>query len=227
MRVLITGANRGIGLELTRQYLARGASVEATARRPDDARALRDLATSGDLRVHALDVTDDASAAALARALGDVGLDLLVSNAGVYGDRDDLAALDLAEVASVIQTNAVGTLRVAAALLPALRRGATRKIAGITSGMGSIGDNRSGGAYGYRMSKAALNMALKTLAIDLAPERFTVVAVNPGWVKTDMGGPSAPTPVAESAANMIALFDRITPTDSGSFLDHRGHAWPW
>jgi NAD(P)-dependent dehydrogenase (short-subunit alcohol dehydrogenase family) len=112
-------------------------------------------------------------------------------------------------------------------LLPSLRRGKAKKIVAITSGMGSIGDNSSGGAYGYRMSKAALNMAYRSIAVDLQGEGFTAVVVNPGWVQTDMGGRHAPTPVADSASKIVALIDRITPEDSGGFLDYRGHAWPW
>lgn len=229
MRIVITGANRGIGLELTRRYLDRGDQVEAAARRPDAATDLAALAgaAGGRLRVHACDVGDDASARALAAALGDIAVDLLINNAGVMGKMQALADLDYADVTNTINVNALGSLRVTGALLPHLRRGSTRKIVHITSGMGSIGDNQSGGAYGYRMAKAALNMGCRSMAMDLRGEGFTAVVMNPGWVKTDMGGAHAPTPVEESAQKMIDLIDRIGPDQTGTFLDYRGHTWPW
>ncbi|MFO0751491.1 MAG: SDR family oxidoreductase [Myxococcota bacterium] len=214
MRVVITGANRGIGLELTRQYLARGAAVEATARHPDQAAALSAMAAVGELRIHPLDVTDDASVKAFGRALGDDAVDVLINNAGIYGSSDRLDRMDFAEMLRTLDTNAVGALRVTSALLDALRRGKAKKVASITSGLGSIGDNTSGGSYGYRMSKAALNMAMRSLSVDLKKDGITVVAVNPGWVQTDMGGARA-TPVAESAGNIIALLDRIGLAESG------------
>lgn len=229
MRIVITGANRGIGLELTRRYLDRGDQVEATARHPDAAGDLAALAgaAGGRLRVHACDIRDDASVRAFAAALGDIAVDLLINNAGVMGKMQALADLDHADVANTLNTNALGPLRVTGALLPHLRRGSTRKIVHITSGMGSIGDNQSGGAYGYRMSKAALNMGCRSMAMDLKGEGFTAVVMNPGWVKTDMGGSHAPTPVEESAQKMIELIDRIGPDQTGTFLDYRGHTWPW
>ncbi|MCC6623492.1 MAG: SDR family oxidoreductase [Deltaproteobacteria bacterium] len=227
-RWLITGANRGIGLELTRQLLRRGDAVVATARHPESARELAALAerAPGRLTVAACDVTDRASVEALAAAVREP-LDVLVSNAGVYGESETIESLDDRDMLRTLDTNALGALRVTAALLPHLRRGRDKKIVAITSGMGSIGDNKSGGAYGYRMSKAALNMAMRSLAVDLEGEGVTVVVVNPGWVKTDMGGASAPTTVEESASRMIALIDRLTPTDSGTFFDYRGYTWPW
>ncbi len=229
MRFVITGSNRGIGLELVRQALGAGHDVDATARRPAEAQALTALAAAhpGHLRVHALDTTDSASVAAFQSALGDGAIDVLINNAGVFGVRSDLAHLDFADIAQTLDTNAFGPLRVTAALLPHLRRGSTKKVVHITSGMGSITDNTSGGAYGYRMSKAALNMACRSMAVELRREGFTAVVVNPGWVQTDMGGASAPTPVAESAEKILALVLRIGPADSGTFLDYRGHTWPW
>lgn len=229
MRIVITGANRGIGLELTRRYLERGDHVEAAVRRPDAAAELAALAgaAGGRLRIHACDVTDTASVRAFADALGDVAVDVLINNAGVMGKMKALADLDFAEMTRTFDTNALGPLRVAGALLPHLRRSKTRKIVNITSGMGSISDNTSGGAYGYRMSKAALNMGCRSMANDLRGEGFTAVVVNPGWVKTDMGGSHAPTPVEESARLMMELIDRIGPEETGTFLDYRGHTWAW
>lgn len=229
MHIVITGANRGIGLELTRRYVLRGDRVDATARAPERAEELAELAraSGGLLRVFRCDVADSASVHAFAEALGDTAVDLLVNNAGIMGKMQALADLDHADLLRTFDTNALGPVRVTGALLPHLRRGSRRKIVHVTSGMGSIGDNTSGGAYGYRMSKAALNMACKSMANDLRREGFTVIVVNPGWVKTDMGGSGAPTPVDESAKLMMDLFDRITPSDTGTFFDYRGHTWPW
>lgn len=229
MRIVVTGANRGIGLELARRYLERGDQVEAAVRRPDAAEALGALAgpAGGRLRIHACDVSDDASVRAFAAGLGEVAVDLLINNAGVGGRRQRLGSLDFEDIARTIGTNALGPLRVTEALLPHLRRGSARKIVHVTSGMGSIADNTSGGSHGYRMSKAALNMACRSMAVDLRGEGFTAIVVNPGWVKTDMGGPQATTPVEESARLMIELFDRIGPDQTGTFFDYRGHTWPW
>lgn len=229
MRIVITGANRGIGLEFVRQYLARGDSVEAAVRAPGEASELNALLASsgGRLRVHGCDVASDGGARELASAVGDAAVDVLINNAGVMGKMLGLEKLDHADMLRTFDINALGPVRVSAALLPQLRRGKTRKIAHISSGMGSIGDNTSGGAYGYRMSKAALDMACRSMAVDLRGEGFKVVALNPGWVKTDMGGQSAPTPVDTSVRMMIERIDQLTDEQSGTLLDYRGHTWPW
>ncbi len=230
MHVVVTGANRGIGLEFVRQYLARGDSVTAACREPAGAAALNALgAPAGDrLRVLACDVSDDARVADFAERLGDAPVDLLINNAGVGGEWTSLDALSTERALHTYSVNALGPLRVTRALLPNLLRGNTRRVVHITSGMGSIADNTSGGAYAYRMSKAALNMASKTLAIDLRDKDITSVVINPGWVQTDMGGAGAPLPVHDSVAAMIARFDALTLDDSGRFLDwRRPEGFPW
>lgn len=229
MRYLVTGANRGIGIELVRQLLGRGHEIDATARDPGAASELRGLAagSGGRLRVHACDIASDSSAEALGRALAGAAIDVVLNNAGVMGQLESLEQMDLAEVLRTIDVNALGPLRVVRAVLPCVRRGARKCLVHITSGMGSIGDNTSGGAYGYRMSKAALNMASKSMSVDLAREGIVSVVVNPGWVKTDMGGPRAPLPVEDSAAHILDLIDRLRPEDSGSFFNHTGAKYPW
>jgi NAD(P)-dependent dehydrogenase (short-subunit alcohol dehydrogenase family) len=127
----------------------------------------------------------------------------------------------------MLQVNALGALRVTLALLPRLREARGAKVASLSSGLGSIGDNTSGGGYGYRMSKAALNMAMRSLAQDLRAEGLIAVALSPGWVQTDMGGESAPTQVSESAAGLLRVLDGLTLQESGSFLDFRGERLPW
>jgi NAD(P)-dependent dehydrogenase (short-subunit alcohol dehydrogenase family) len=231
MRVVVTGANRGIGLELVRQLHARGDEVEACARHPQAAAELRALA--GDrVRLHGLEVTDPDAVRAFASNLGDAAIDVLFNVAGVYGGKkqslgqmaEDLA---LPDVASTFDVNAMGPLRLTVALLPHVRRGTVKKLVHVTSGMGSIGDNESGGYYAYRMSKAALNMMSRSLACDLRGEGIVSVVINPGWVQTDMGGPSAPTPVDESVRGILREVDRATLADSGEFLNWKGNRYPW
>lgn len=231
MNAVVTGANRGIGLELVRQLLARGDHVDACARKPEEATALRALAAPR-LRVHPLDVTDAASVRALATALGDTPVDLLFNVAGVYGGAVQSLAqmaedLTLADVTRTYDVNATGALRVAVALLPHVRRGTGKKLVHVTSGMGSIADNGSGGYYAYRMSKAALNMMSRSLAVDLRGEGILSCVINPGWVQTDMGGRSAPTPVADSVRGILATVDAATLADSGEFLNWKGNRYPW
>jgi NAD(P)-dependent dehydrogenase (short-subunit alcohol dehydrogenase family) len=221
MRFVVTGANRGLGLEFVKQLVARGDSVEAGARSPDEAPALKALAAAhpGKVRVHTCDVESDASVRAFASALDGEAVDVVLNNAGVYGKMQSLEELDLDDVTRTFNINSLGPIRVTRALLPHLRRGGSRKVAHVASVMGSIVENQTGGAYGYRMSKAALNMAARSMAIDLRPEGFLCVALHPGWVKTDMGGPEAPIEVQESVAGMISVIDGLTLEQSGGFID--------
>lgn len=231
MRIVITGTNRGIGLELTRQYLARGDSVDAAVRFGSHATALRALeaAGSGTLRIHTCDVTNPENVAAFAQSLGKepAPVDLLINNAGIMGKRSSLSDLDFADLHATFEVNALGPLRVTRALLPLLLRGSRRLVINMTSRMGSIGDNTSGGVYGYRMSKAALNMASRNMSIELRDEEVTCVAFHPGWVQTDMGGLNAPTPVDASAKGLIARIDALTLEQSGRFFAFDGCELPW
>lgn len=229
MNIVVTGANRGIGLEFTRQYLARGEAVVATARAPGEAAALRALEAEqhGRLRVLACDVGDDASVAAFARALGDGAVDVLVNNAGARDRWSSLETMSTEEALRIYSVNALGPVRVTRALLPNLLRSAVRKVVHISSGMGSIGDNTSGGAYAYRMSKAALNMASRSMAVDLRDSGVISVVFNPGWVKTDMGGPSASLSVEDSVSALVGRIDELGTGDSGAFLNWRGQNYAW
>ncbi|MEW5740196.1 MAG: SDR family oxidoreductase [Myxococcota bacterium] len=232
MRIAITGTNRGIGLELTRQYLARGDTVDATVRFPSQATALKQLESpsQGRLRIHTCDVTSDEGVADFARELARVdaaGVDLLINNAGVMGKMSSLEDLDLADLHAVFDVNAVGALRVTRAVLPLILKSRRKLIVHMTSRMGSIDDNRSGGAYAYRMSKAALNMACRSMAVDLADRGIITAVFHPGWVQTDMGGLHAPTPVDVSARGLIAQFDALTKEQSGRFWSYEGNEIPW
>jgi NAD(P)-dependent dehydrogenase (short-subunit alcohol dehydrogenase family) len=228
--VLITGANRGLGLEFTRQYLAAGWYVIASCRRPHGAPELRDLARRFDnLSIHALDLCSFPEIDHLAKALTDTKLDLLINNAELYGDEraNRFGSLDYELWQNVLRVNTLAPVKMAEAFLPHLAHSRKRLIVGITSLMGSIADNSSGGAIAYRSSKAALNAALKSLAVDLKPRGIGVLILHPGWVRTDIGGPRAPTLPEESVRGMRDLIDRFTPELSGRFLDFRGRELPW
>lgn len=221
--VLITGANRGIGLELARQLHARGDHVIAACRSSNDA-----LGALGVEVLPGIDVADDASVASLAEKLAGRPLDWLVLNAGIL-QVDGLAPLDVAGIRRQFEVNALGPLRVTAALASNLGTGG--KVALITSRMGSIGDNGSGGMYGYRMSKAALNMAGVSLARDLAGRGIAVVILHPGMVATDMTagfghGPHMQRP-DETATMLIARIDELTLATSGAFRHAKGETLPW
>ncbi len=217
--VLVTGANRGIGLELAKQLSARGDQVIAACRE-----TTTELARLDGVRVEAgVEVTSDASVEALAQALAGTPLDVLVLNAGILR-ADSLEALDFDAIREQFEVNALGPLRVARALLPNLRSGS--KIAIVTSRMGSIADNTSGHMYGYRMSKAAVNMAGASLARDLAPRSISVVLLHPGMVATTMTGGHG-IPPADSARGLIARIDALTLATSGTFQHMNGETLPW
>jgi NAD(P)-dependent dehydrogenase (short-subunit alcohol dehydrogenase family) len=227
-RWVITGANRGIGLEFVRQLAERGDSVEATARDLEAAGELAALAKKhGQVRRHEVDVRNDASVLSMVKTIAGDAVDVLVNNAGVMGKMTSLENVDLSDAMATFDANALGPIRMTRALLPNLKKAERPRVAHITSGMGSIGDNTSGGAYAYRMSKAALNMANKSMSIDLRDRGIASVVVNPGWVQTDMGGGGAPTPVSESVSRMIAIFDELSILRTGSFIDYRGGTIEW
>lgn len=230
MRYAITGASRGLGLEFVRQLLNRGDSIDAGVRSPAEANQLQGLAreTGGRLKIHALDISNEKSVDAFAAAVGQgEPLDVLINNAGVYGKDGKLTGLDYTSLADTFAVNTLGPLRLTAALLPALRRGAARRIIHITSQMGSIGQNGQGGSYGYRISKAAMNMAMRNMHLELQGEGFVTVSMHPGWVQTDMGGPQAPLRPEESVRGMINVIDRLKAEDGGRFFSYDGQELPW
>jgi NAD(P)-dependent dehydrogenase (short-subunit alcohol dehydrogenase family) len=223
--VFITGANRGIGLEFVRQYAADGWRVLAACRNPREAKELAGL--SGDVRVLALDVIDEYQLPALAKSLNDEAIDILINNAGVGGFDDSFGNTPTNEWLETLRVNAIAPLHVAEQFLPHLERGQRRLIVNITSKMGSIADNGSGGSYSYRTSKAALNMVAKSMAHDLKGRRIIVVVFHPGWVKTDMGGPQALLPPKASVGGMRAKIATLTAADSGKFFNYDGKPLPW
>ncbi len=221
--VVVTGAGRGIGLELARRLVARGDTVIATVRDPAHAAVLTGIGA----QVERLDVTDAASVAAFGAALAGRTVDVLVNNAGVFGQRGGgLAALDMTDVRAVFEANVIGPLAVTQALLPALRRSTRARVLSISSTMGQLSTGAQG-AIGYRASKAALNKAMQACSQELMALGIVSALAHPGWVRTDMGGGSADIPVEESAAGLIALVDRLGPADAGRFFLYTGAPAAW
>ncbi|HAG94931.1 MAG: short-chain dehydrogenase [Pseudomonadales bacterium] len=227
--VFITGANRGLGLEFSRQYLAAGNRVIATARNPEDSEGLQALKKEyGEhLSLYPLDVTDANSRAAVSDAVGDRVIHLLINNAGYYGANNPLGKLDEADWSKVFHVNCIGPVKMVALLRSNLGNAGSATVAMLSSKMGSMGDNTSGGSYVYRSSKAALNAATKSLAIDLAEEQIKVVALHPGWVLTDMGGPNALIDVAISVNGMRKVIEGLQTKQSGDFIAYDGTLVPW
>jgi NAD(P)-dependent dehydrogenase (short-subunit alcohol dehydrogenase family) len=229
---LVTGANRGLGLELVRQLLAAGDHVVATCRRPGKATALNTLAGEhpGRLHVLPLDVADAKSHAELARelplVLGEGGrLDLLVNNAGVLHSGERFGSLTTANFEDSFRTNATGPLLLTQALAPLLADGA--RVLNLSSQLGSIAGTRRFGTPSYNLSKAAQNMATVLLTHALAGRGIVVVALHPGWVQTDMGGTGADLPATEAAAGLLRVAAGLGPEDGGRFLDWQGRALDW
>jgi NAD(P)-dependent dehydrogenase (short-subunit alcohol dehydrogenase family) len=227
--ILLTGANRGLGLEFVRQYRDAGWRVYACCRVPEKATELQTLATTskGQVSVHVLNVTDHARIEALAQELRGVALDVLLNNAGIYGPRHaTFGHIDYRAWAEVFEVNTMAPMRMAECFVEHLARSDKKIIACVTSLMGSIAQN-SGGHYPYRSSKAALNMVVRGLSIDLRPRKIIAVTVHPGWVQTDMGGAEAPMLPADSIRGMRVVFDRLRMEDSGKFLNYDGSEIPW
>jgi NAD(P)-dependent dehydrogenase (short-subunit alcohol dehydrogenase family) len=217
---VVTGSNRGIGLALVRLLKARGARVLAACRTPS-----RELKATGAEILDSFDVTHDEAMGRLVEALGGDEVELLVNNAGILHWGDTLEALDIDAIRRQFEVNAIGPLRVTAALRPRLASGA--KVALITSRMGSIEDNGSGGVYGYRMSKAALNMAGVSLARDLKKSGIAVAILHPGMVKTDMVQGHGQVEPEDAAAGLLARIDALTLESTGSFWHANGELLPW
>jgi len=229
--VLITGANRGLGLEFTRQYAADGWRVLACCRQPEKSASLVKLAGlyPEGIKVHFLDVADHIQIDSLGQELADESIDLLINNAGIYPDSDKsgFSHTDYAEWLQAFRINTMAPFKLAETLAAQIARSKHRTIVTITSKMGSIADNSGGGSYQYRSSKAAVNMVVKSLSIDLKPLGIIAVVFHPGWVKTDMGGPNALITAEQSVSGMRQVANRLAPADSGKFFGYDGQGIPW
>ena len=229
--VLVTGASRGLGLEFVRQLLARGDAVVAACRRPRDAEALAALASAHPdrLQLRALELTDPGSRAALLASVEALwgGIDLLINNAGVLASGERFGQLDAATFRAAFETNTLAPLLFAEAATPLLAKGRAPTVAYLSSVLGSIASTQSFYTPSYAVSKAALNMAVRLAAIPMAEHGIRSVALHPGWVKTDMGGPSAPLEAPDSVAGMLKVIDTLPADARGDFIDYRGEALPW
>ena len=218
---LITGCDSGLGRSLAKQYADGGCAVIAT---------YRDLGNRqphpGNVRHYALDVADGGSFSALKREIGDEPLDLMISNAGISGQVGALGGLDFEHAESLLQVNLIGALRLVDAFVDNVAAGRGRIVL-ISSRMGSIGLNASGGSYAYRASKAGLNALGRSLAIDLFPRGVTVVMIHPGWLRTDAGSPDAPFDADESASRIRDVVRRLGNHETGHFLSYDGNLIPW
>jgi NAD(P)-dependent dehydrogenase (short-subunit alcohol dehydrogenase family) len=230
--ILISGANRGIGLGLTREFLQNSYTVFATYRSKEKSNELLELAQQYDGHFHAIqcDVTSSDSIEKCFHAVDNVTkhLDILLNNAGVLVSGESSAELVTTDsMTASFMTNVVGALQMTQKFLPLIREGSTKKIIHTSSVMGSI-ERNSGGAYSYRISKAAMNQLSKTLAVDLRDEGITSIALHPGWVQTEMGGKDAHITVAESAAGLYQVITSATQEEhSGKFFDYQGEALPF
>jgi len=224
--VLITGASRGLGLEFVRQYRADGWDVIATCRHPSKATELMETGAE----VHGLDVTDTEALADLGRALDGRALDVLINNAGIYplkGPQGAFGDIPVDPWMDALRTNVIAPWKVAETFVANLQQARRPVLATVSSKMGSIADAASPGSVVYRSSKAGVNMVVKGLAIELGPRGIICLAMHPGWVKTDMGGPQALITPEVSIAGMRTLIAEATPADNGRFYAYDGQDVPW
>jgi NAD(P)-dependent dehydrogenase (short-subunit alcohol dehydrogenase family) len=219
--LLIIGASRGLGLEFVRQYAADGWRVIATVRDPLHGRA----ASEAGAEVSLCDVAQPAAIDRLAAGLAGTTFDMVIHNAGIFGENQEIDTLDPQGFIEVMRVNALAPLLVARAF--ADRLSGRKLFAVLSSKMGSIADNDSGGLYAYRASKAALNMGIKSLSVDLAGSGVTVLALSPGWVRTEMGGSNAPLDPPSAVAGLRRVLDSAGPADSGTFVHYDGTRLPW
>jgi NAD(P)-dependent dehydrogenase (short-subunit alcohol dehydrogenase family) len=230
-RILVTGANRGLGLEFTRQLLARGDRVLATCRHPGKALALTGLAAAhpGHLHVLPLDLDKERSIAELACETGALtdALDVLINNAGVLVSGERYGAIAAKALVDSFVSNVIGPLLLTQVLSPLLEKAKNAKVMNLSSRLGSLAASSGFGTPSYAISKAALNMATHQLAAALAPRGVSVFCVSPGWVRTDMGGASAPVAAHDAVASLLKVLDAVTVADAGRFIDVGGATIPW
>jgi len=227
--VLVTGANRGIGLGFVKYYLDRGDRVIGTYRDTQSSTELIQMTKDYDrLESLALDVSSEGSLVDFRNQLGNRPIDIFINNAGVYGPRNStFDNVDEKNWVPVLQVNAIAPLILTQLIIENLRQSSVKKLVYITSKMGSIDDNKGGGSYVYRSSKAALNAVVKSISVDLADEGMRVALLHPGWVRTDMGGPNGLIDTKTSVTGMTKVIDGLEQTSSGGFYNYDGAEIPW
>ena len=225
--ILITGANRGIGLEFTKQYAADDWHVIACCRNPKAADALQSMASQNhNIVIYTLDVANFSQIDALALQLKAQKIDVLLNNAGVYPD-SSFGALDVDAWANAFKINSMAPLKMAQAFTPHIAAGTLKKIATLSSKMGSLDDNTSGGSYIYRSSKTAVNMVMKSLALDVRGDGVSVVTLHPGWVQTDMGGPNGLINTQTSVTGLRKVIANLSLSNTGKFVAYNGQEIAW
>ncbi len=226
--VLITGANRGIGLQFVKHYSQHAKRVIACCRQPENASELKLVETSNNnVEIHTLDVTDNKQIEALQVAFSDQVIDLLINNAGIYGPKQNESQLDKTLWSQVFEVNVMAPILIARALSKNLALSLNAVVANMSSKMGSISDNGSGGASIYRSSKAALNAATKSFALDHISMGVTTVLLHPGWVQTDMGGKNALINTQTSISGLTSVLESVDKTKNGLFFNYDGNIIPW
>ena len=228
-RILITGANRGLGLEFVERYLESGDDVIATYRNEESSFDLIKMSNErSNLKLLHLDVSSKKSLNSFAENLGDSPIDIFINNAGVYGPRNSsFENVDEENWIPAIKVNAIAPLLLTQLIIKNIRAGTDKKLIYITSKMGSIDDNKGGGAYVYRSSKTAPNAVVKSLSVDLKNENIAVALIHPGWVKTDMGGPNALIERDTSVRGMTEVISNLDITSTGNFYNYDGSIIPW
>ena len=227
--ILVTGANRGLGIEFVEQYINEGNDVIATYRNENSSMDLIEMGNErSNLKLLQLDVSSNKSLNSFAENLGDSPIDIFINNAGVYGPRNSsFGNVDEENWIPAIKINAIAPILLTQLIIKNIRSGADKKLIYITSKMGSIDDNKGGGAYVYRSSKTALNAVVKSLSVDLENEGMTVALIHPGWVKTDMGGPNALIDKDTSVRGMIEVISNLDISSTGNFYNYDGSIIPW
>lgn len=227
--VLVTGANRGIGLEFVKHYLDRGDRIIGTYRDIESSGELIQMSEDHDrLEAYTLDVSSDKSLEDFPNQLRDMPIDIFINNAGVYGPRDStFNNVDEENWIPVLRINAIAPLILTQLIIENLRKSSVKKLIYITSKMGSIDDNKGGGSYVYRSSKTALNAVVKSISVDLADEGMRVALLHPGWVRTDMGGPNGLIDTKTSVSGMIEVISGLEQSSSGGFYNYDGIEIPW
>ena len=227
--VLVTGANRGLGLGFVKNYLGKNVNVISIIRDPKSSKELLALKERfpDNLEIFELDLLKEGAGYTLANFLGDRPIDILINNAGVGSTNQHLQAVSPKPWLEVLKVNLIAPLMVTQSIIDNVKKGSDKKIYFLSSQLGSIADNTSGGMYIYRSSKTGLNQVVKSLSVDLKPQGITVVSLHPGWVKTDMGGPNAPVSIDESIEGMMQVIYSTDIKDTGRFLNYDGKELPW
>ena len=229
INVLITGANRGLGLGFVKKYLEKNANVLCTTRDISSSKELLKCKERypNNIEIFELDLLKENGAETLANQLNGMPIDILINNAGVGSSNQHFEAVSSKPWLEVLKVNLIAPLIITQSLIENVKKSSAKKIYFLSSQLGSIGDNTSGGMYVYRSSKTGLNQVVKSLSVDLKPEGITVVSLHPGWVKTDMGGPNAPVSIDKSIEGMTKVIDRTDINDTGRFLNYDGTELPW